>query len=101
MVSDPIAQLILTHWADELSAALGRPKEQILQDGLAASDFPANQDLTLTFPDRSTACFHYAFFVSSTSRRQLAVFTEHCGYHVFPAIGTEVERTTREWFTDE
>ena len=101
MASDPIAHQILTHWADELSAALGRPKEQILRDGLSASDFPANQTLTLLFPDRSTAHFRYAFFVRSTPRRQLAVFTEHCGYHVFPAVETVVERTTREWFSDE
>jgi hypothetical protein len=101
MLSDPIAHQIITHWADELSAVLGRPKEQILRDGLSASDFPANQSLTLTFSDGSTAHFRHAFFVKSTSRRKLAVFTEHCGYHVFPAVETVVERTTREWFTDE
>jgi hypothetical protein len=101
MISDPIAHQILTHWAEELSTKLGRPKEQILQDDLFAGDFPANQELKLTFPDKSTAHFRYAFFVISTPRRQLAVFTEHCGYHVFPAVETVVERITREWFTDE
>ncbi|MFC1834097.1 hypothetical protein ACFL2Q_05100 [Thermodesulfobacteriota bacterium] len=38
----------------------------------------------LKFPDGSYAFFEYAFCVEYEERQELAVFTEHCGYHVFP-----------------
>lgn len=101
MNRDTVTQQILATWADELNAKLGRPTEAILRRGLSALDFRGNEDLKLTLPDGSSAYFRYAFFVVSPSRRQIAVFTEHCGYHIFPASGTTVERIIREWFAEE
>ncbi len=51
---------------------------------LSASDFPSDRSVHLVFPDGSTCLFRYAFYVADDERRELAVFTEHCGYHVFP-----------------
>jgi hypothetical protein len=79
---------------------LGRPREHIRKYGLSATDFPPNEELKLTFADESSAHFRYAFFVTSNLRRQLAVFTEHCGYHIFPA-GTVVEHIIRKWVPTE
>ncbi len=51
---------------------------------LSASDFPCDHSVSLVFPDGSTALFQFAFYVADDKRGELAVFTEHCGYHVFP-----------------
>ncbi|MFP4439265.1 MAG: hypothetical protein ACLFVO_18645 [Chloroflexaceae bacterium] len=96
-----VEQFILSQWADELSRKLDRPREHILQYGLSTTDFPLNEELKLTFPDESLAHFRHGFFVTNSSRRQLAVFTEHCGYHVFPVVDTVVERIIRERLTQE
>ena len=45
----------------------------------------------LQFEDGSHATFHYAFAVADVERNELAVFTEHCGYHVFRFVGTECD----------
>ncbi|HET7231079.1 MAG TPA: hypothetical protein VFJ16_13795, partial [Longimicrobium sp.] len=52
---------------------------------LVAHDFPVGTNLRLDFPDRSFACFRYAFHLHDPELREVAVFTGHCGYHVFPA----------------
>ncbi len=57
---------------------------------LGVSAFP-NQSVRLTFPDRSTAVFRYAFYFEDEEAQEIAVFTEHCGYHVFPLVDTVVE----------
>ncbi len=91
----------IAEWADELSAKLGRTKEHVLQNGVRAADFRSTEDIELAFPDGSSAYFHSAFYVTDTRHGLLAVFTEHCGYHVFPLHGTTVKRITREWFDEE
>jgi hypothetical protein len=55
------------------------------RDHLSAADFPSGQAVRLDFPDGSFAHFEYAFFIEDPARRLIAVFTEHCGYHVFPS----------------
>ena len=53
--------------------------------GLSAVDFTEN--LKLVFPDGSTADFRYAFALTEGS--ETAVFTEHCGHHIFPSHNLE------------
>jgi hypothetical protein len=64
------------------------------RDWLSAHDFPARQSVLLHFDDGSFARFRYAFAVLDESGERCMVFTEHCGYHVFPvgAGGVEVVR---------
>lgn len=38
----------------------------------------------IDFEDGSSCAFNYAFMVTDEARREVAVFTEHCGYYVFP-----------------
>ncbi len=73
------------HWQKWLSS---RPKGRLL-----AEDFSAK--IQLHFGDGSYAFFDYAFAVLDVSRQEVAVFTEHCGYHIFSARGLEV--TPLDW----
>lgn len=59
---------------------------------LRAEDFSGRSLVRLEFPDGSRALFHYAFFIVAPEWNELAVFTEHCGYHVFPSRGLHFER---------
>ncbi len=45
----------------------------------------------LTFEDGSHAFFEAAFYVEDESRKEVAVFTEHCGYHIFSSLGLQVK----------
>lgn len=58
---------------------------------LLAFDFRSDRGVRLIFPDQSFAWFNYAFFLRDTALREVAVFTEHCGYHFFPAGELRVE----------
>jgi len=61
------------------------------RDRLSADDFPAGQSVVIRFPDGSQVLFRYAFAVPDEAGREVAVFTEHCGYHVFPLADAELE----------
>jgi len=61
------------------------------RDRLSAGDFPCGQSVVIRFPDRSYVHFQYAFAIRDEQANEVAVFTEHCGYHVFPLGDTEVE----------
>jgi hypothetical protein len=60
------------------------------RESLSSGDFPANQVVQIRFPDDSLVQFRYAFAVQDCQRRLIAVFTEHCGYHLFPAADAEL-----------
>jgi hypothetical protein len=68
--------------ADHLRATGGNPNR-----GIGASNFPHNQSVLIKCVDGSFAHFHHAFILHDPARKQTAVFTEHCGYHVFPSEG--------------
>ena len=87
---------ILSEWSEELSQHLGRSAEQIQQKGLSASDIPLNESLHIQLMDGSFVQFEYAFHLVSPAKRAIAVFTEHCGYHVFPSAGATVSRIQRD-----
>jgi hypothetical protein len=61
------------------------------RDHLLAFDFPPGQSIRLAFPDGSYAYFRDAFHLRDREGREVAVFTEHCGYHFFPASDLEIE----------
>ena len=79
-----ISEQILEDWAEELSSHIGRSVQDIREKGLSATDFSPLHDLRVSLMDGSFVQFRYAFAVSSEAKRAIAVFTEHCGYHVFP-----------------
>ena len=61
------------------------------RDRLSADDFPPDQTILIRFPDGSHVLFRYAFAIEDAASGEVAVFTEHCGYHVFPLGDAEVE----------
>jgi len=65
------------------------------RDRLSASDFQFN--LKINFEDSSFAFFHYAFYLLDRELNEVAVFTEHCGYHIFPLEGTQIELLESKW----
>ena len=58
---------------------------------LGASDFGSGLLVRIGFPDRSKALFHSAFFIAAPEWNEVALFTEHCGYHIFPLYELEIE----------
>ena len=51
---------------------------------LGASDFPLDTVVQIQFEDDSKVESRYAFAIEATELREVAVFTEHCGHHLFP-----------------
>ncbi|WP_423935777.1 hypothetical protein [Comamonas sp. 23] len=91
-----LAQQLVTEWAEDLAPVLGRSVEEIQQKGLGAADFPSNGSLHIKLMDGSFVQFEHAFHVVNAQKFAIAVFTEHCGYHVFPFHEAEVSRIQRE-----
>jgi hypothetical protein len=60
---------------------------------LSAEAFQHN--LKIEFADRSKAFFYSSFYWIDEESREIAVFTEHCGYHIFPLIGSKLETIDR------
>ena len=58
-------------------------------DKLRADDFHHN--LKIKFEDESEAFFYFAFYLTDENLKEAAVFTEHCGYHIFPLLETKYE----------
>ena len=54
------------------------------RDRLSAYDFRSDQSVHLQFDDGSFALFRHAFAVLDESGERCMVFSEHCGYHLFP-----------------
>jgi hypothetical protein len=91
-----LAAQLLTDWAEELSEYLNRPAELIRKDGLSAVDFPTNELLHIKLMDGSFVQFECAFYVVNPKKYAIAVFTEHCGYHLYPFHDAVISRITSE-----
>ncbi len=57
---------------------------------LGASDFPKGKVVSVEFPDGSSARFRYAVVIESPDIGEVGIFTEHCGYHIFPFVDTRI-----------
>jgi hypothetical protein len=53
-------------------------------------------DLRIEFGDGSNALFCYAFYWTDKELNEFIVFTEHCGYHIFPLFDTKIETFGRD-----
>lgn len=58
---------------------------------LIASDFPVGSKTIIRFDDSSYVEFCSAIAIEAPHLNEVAIFTEHCGYHLFPAAGNRVE----------
>lgn len=75
------------HWQDNLREHLRSKGSRFNEPSIA--DF--THDLRLTFEDGSYGFFIYAFFIADKGKHEVAVFTEHCGYHIYPFCITRLE----------
>lgn len=90
-----LQQKIRVMWADKLSVRTGRSEKAIEEHGLKCTDFGGDSGkLTLDFEDGSSILFEGAFTLEDNTQKLLAVFTEHCGYHVF--YRPSIEKVTFE-----
>ena len=76
-------------WKPRLRAYLQATRGED-RDRLSAYDFSPQQSVVVPFPDGSFALFRYAFVVWDVAGHECAVFTVHCGYHVFSVGAAEV-----------
>ena len=81
-------------WAIKLKSYIS---EELKNDRgrLSASDFPYL--IKIDFEDGSFAFFRYAFYLLDHDLKEMAIFTEHCGYHIFPLVGTKIELLEAKW----
>ena len=70
-----------THWKQWVETYVNKKEGRKLKV-LNAGDFHGL--VKVDFPDGSHAVFMYAFYAIDEEKGELAVFTEHCGYHIFP-----------------
>ncbi len=59
---------------------------------LSAADFPMSYQIAMRFVDDSQAQFDHAIAIEEPLLDEIGIFTEHCGYHVFPLAGTHIAR---------
>ena len=87
-------RFILNGWVTELAFHLTVSQNELLDRGISATAFPRGS-LEIVFPDGSRSSFEFAFYLDSLERNAIAVFTEHCGYHVYPRYGLAIKTTER------
>ena len=78
-----LAQQIEREWASELGAYFGRPSAEVLERVRPWFQFP-DGEVRVELMDGSVVQFANAIHIVSETKRAIAVFTEHCGNHVFP-----------------
>lgn len=73
-------------WKIKLSEYLIATKSKYRS--LGAESFVNN--LKIEFSDGSNSYFNFAFYLTDKEENEVAVFTEHCGYHIFPLFATNL-----------
>ena len=77
-------------WKQKVASFLSE-KGETQYKTLSASDFPSDQKVRMKFEDDSFAEFLYAFIIEAPEWREIGLFTEHCGYHIFNSSAVEIE----------
>jgi hypothetical protein len=77
------AEQMIREWSAELAAHFGTTAETFKEQPIHSMSFPS-EVVRVELMDGSMVEFRYAFAIVSESQRAIAVFTEHCGHHVFP-----------------
>ena len=78
-----LANQIISEWAEELASYFGGSVEAFRKEPTGLLSFP-HKTVRVELMDGSSVEFKYAFFLVSETKNAIAVFTEHCGHHVFP-----------------
>lgn len=78
-----LARQIELEWAEELAEYCGCAPEEVAEKAREWSSLPTGT-IKIKLMDESCLEFRWAFFIVSEPKRAVAVFTEHCGHHLFP-----------------
>jgi predicted glycosyl hydrolase (DUF1957 family) len=81
-------------WKDKIETYLQKKGSKHKQ--LSAYDFSNNQNVRVTFDDSSYVFFKDSFYWIDEDNEEVAVFTEHCGYHIFNLPELVIETTDWE-----
>ena len=79
-------------WAAKLAQRAGVSEQEFRSAPTKHMAYPLER-VRVRLMDGSSVEFKYAFVLQWPERRAIAVFTEHCGHHVFPATEASVEIT--------
>ena len=86
-----LAAQIEHDWAPELAEYFGRRADEVLEKFRPWFILPHGR-LRIELMDGSAVEFSWAFHIVSEAKKAIAVFTEHCGNHVFPYHESKVYR---------
>ena len=86
-----LASQIEQEWAEELASRFGCTAEEMRANPARLINFPSGI-LRIKLTDASMVEFRRAFHIVSESKKTIAVFTEHCGHHLFPCHEAQVYR---------
>lgn len=89
-----LAEQIELEWVEELAAHYGRAPEEVAAKIRSWFVLPPGT-VRIEFMDQSCVEFCHAIFIVSESRRAIAVFTEHCGHHLYPYHESKIYRDGR------
>jgi hypothetical protein len=78
-----IAAELEREWAAELAARFEVPVEAFVASPADFMRFPL-ETVRVELMDGSRVRLKHAFVFVSEARRAIAVFTEHCGHHLYP-----------------
>lgn len=78
-----LATQIEAEWAVELAERFGRSGADVLEKIRPWFDCSVDT-IRIELMDGSSFEFNCSFYLVSEAKRAIAVFTEHCGNHVFP-----------------
>jgi len=86
-----LSEQLEREWASELSAYFTVGVDEIRAPARPWFEFP-NGSLRIELMDGSVVQFNYAIFIVNESKKAVAVFTEHCGNHIYPYHEAKVYR---------
>jgi hypothetical protein len=84
------AQSTVESWAAKLAERAGVSEQLLLSAPTKFIVFPLER-VRVKLMDGSSVEFKYAFALCWPEKRAIAVFTEHCGHHVYPDAEASVE----------
>ncbi len=86
-----LAKQLEEEWADALAERFGCTAGDIRADATPFLNYPAGI-LRVELMDGSVVEFRYAFHLLDEREKTIAVFTEHCGHHLYPFHEAKVFR---------
>ncbi|MBP6748642.1 MAG: hypothetical protein KA144_03300 [Xanthomonadaceae bacterium] len=88
-------QEVLSEWAEEVAAKVGRSADDIRTRGIGATDFSPLKSIEIRYPGGMVVQIPFAFVVFRREQSVAAVFSEHAGYmeFVLPEETTVIEIT--------